>query len=331
MSQRKTELLFLNKADVESIITYEDVVVAVRKAFEADGNGQMIVPSKDVMMIGEEAKKNFIFAMPAYLGNIGVAGVKWTNFYPFQKEDIPPIWAHILVLSQGENGQPYAIMDATTITNMRTSGGHAVVAAQALAKKSSKTLSILGCGAQGCAALQSFDKHFELETIKIYDIKPEVMENVQKKFQPQTRAKIVPVASPQNLTQGCDILLSATTCRQPLIKTSWIEKGCFVDAMFAFNDLEPNLTSAADKWVLGHRESDRIEILEHRNFGHLLNAKDVYASLGEILTGKKPGRESDDEIIVYSHMGMGSLDISVGNRLYEIAREKGIGQKLQLT
>ena len=81
----------------------------------------------------------------------------------------------------------------------------------------------------------------------------------------------------------------------------------------------------------GPPESDRIEILEHPSFGHLLDPSDVYASLGEIVCGRVPGRENDRERIVFSHMGMGTLDITVGVHLVEKARRLGVGRTLRLT
>lgn len=330
MQEHRVEILYLNKQDVDSLCTYPDVVAAVEEAFYADGMGQMIVPSKEVMRVGAE-RANCIFAMPGCLENLETAGVKWTTFYPKQPESYPTIWAHILILSHIHNGIPYAILDATTITNMRTSGGHAVVAAKYLAKKNAKVLSILGCGAQGCSAIHSFDENFTLERIKVYDSYAPSIERCREEMAGKLRAKLEFVDSPQALTEECDILLSATTCRTPLIQAEWIPAGCLVDAMFAFNDIDPQISRLADKWVVGNRASDKIEILDHPHFGHLLSGDDIYASLGEIVCGKLPGRENDQERIVFSHMGMGTLDIAVGTRLVKKAQALGIGQTLRLT
>ena len=330
MSEPKVEVLFLSKQEVESILTYRDVVDAVEDAFRADGSGQMIVPSKEVMRVGPN-RANCIFAMPGCLENLKTAGVKWTNFYPAQPEDYPTIWAHVLILSHEDNGMPYAIMDATAITNMRTAGGHAVVAARYLARKGARTLGILGCGAQGRSAIRSFDENFQLERILLCDASPQAVEECVARLGDKVRARLEAVPTPQALAEQSDILLTATTCRTPLIREEWLREGCLVDAMFAFNDIEPAISRKFDKWVVGNRDSDRIEILEHPNFGHLLRPEDVYGALGEIICGRIPGRESDRERIVFSHMGMGTLDIAVGARLAEKARRLGVGQTLRLT
>lgn len=330
MEDPKVEVLFLSKQDVESILTYRDVVAAVEDAFRADGSGQMMVPSKEVMRVGPN-RANCIFAMPGCLENLNTAGVKWTNFYPAQPGPYPTIWAHVLILSHEDTGMPYAIMDATAITNMRTAGGHGVVAAKYLARRGAKTLGILGCGAQGRSAIRSFDENFQLDRILLYDVSPQVLEQCKRQMDGKLRARLEIAPTPQALAEQSDILLTATTCRTPLIRAEWLPEGCLVDAMFAFNDIEPAISRLCDKWVVGNRDSDRIEILEHPNFGHLLREEDVYASLGEIVCGKVPGRENDKERIVFSHMGMGTLDIAVGARLAQKARSLGIGQTLRLT
>lgn len=330
MDEHQVDVLFLSRQEVESLLTYADVVRAVEDAFRADGSNRMLVPSKEVMRVGPD-RANCIFAMPGCLESLNASGVKWTNFYPAQPDGYPTIWAHVLVLSRMDNGMPYAILDATAITNMRTAGGHAVVAAKHLARKGAKTLGVLGCGAQGRCAVRSFDEHFDLERIIVCSATPAKLEQYVRETEGTLRARLEIAQSPRDLAERSDILLTATTCRTPLIRAEWLPEGCLVDAMFAFNDIEPHISRFCDKWVVGHRESDRIEILEHPSFGHLLDPSDVYASLGEIVCGRVPGRENDRERIVFSHMGMGTLDITVGVHLVEKARRLGVGRTLRLT
>jgi len=325
-----TEVLFLSRQDIDAIITYEDVVAAVESAFRADGNGDMYVPPKEIMDVAP-GTANSMFAMPGLLRDIGVAGVKWTGFYPQNPDGLPTLWGLVLLLSHMHNGQLFAILDATTITAMRTSGGHAVVAAKYLAKKDSKTLGILGCGAQGRSGILSFDRHFPLERIIVHDHSRERYDLIVHELGGQLRARLEWAENPEILAIQSDILLCATTSEEPLIKADWIQKGCFVAAMYAFNDIDPGLSASADKWVIGHAGSDRIEILELPVFLGKIDPENVFATLGEIITGKKPGRQDDNERIVFTHMGMGSLDIAVGNHLVKKAREHGLGQVLRLT
>lgn len=329
MNEKKVEVLFLSKQDIDSIITFENVVEAVEEVFIADGNHQLIMPAKDKMFL-DENKSNILMPMPGYLKNINVAGMKWMRFFPTKPKDIPTLWGQLLILSDPATGFPFAIMDATTITDMRTSGGHAVVAAKYLAKQNPKVLGVLGSGAQGRAGILSFDKHFDLDYIKVYNRKSPSIDICKNLVKGKLHATIAFVDTPEELVEGVDILLSATTSKIPLIKSDWIPEGCLVNAMSSFYDVDPMITKEADKWVLGHRFGDKMQIVDNETIRPNLSYNDVYASLGEIVCGYKKGRENNKERIVFSHMGMGALDISVGKKLYDIAIEKNMGQKLQL-
>lgn len=330
MAGHPTELLFLSKADIDSIITYEDVVRAVEAAFLTDGRGEMYVPPKEIME-PVPGSPNALFAMPGMLKDIGIAGVKWVGFYPESPEGLPTLWGILLILSHISNGQPYAILDATTITAMRTSGGHAVAAARQLARPDSRRLGVLGCGAQGESGIISFDRHFDLEEITVYNTSRERFEALKSRIGDSLNARLTRSESPQTLCEGADIILAATTSEEPLIRAEWVPEGCFVAAMYAFNDVDPRLHETADKWVIGHAGSDREEILDNPAFAGRLVKDRVYGTLGEILAGEKPGRESSRERIVFTHMGMGTLDIAVGNLLVEKAQALGLGQTLRLT
>lgn len=326
MGTPKTEILFLGKEDVDRLISWELVVDAVEAAFRSDGLGQMLTPAKEIMPMGGD---NALFAMPGCLRNLGVAGVKWTNFYPQGEPGIPTIWGHVLVLSHTHNGQPFAILDATTITGMRTSGGHAVVAAKYLARNNARSLGIVGCGAQGCAAAASFSKHFPLDRLVLFDSVPEASKRLAQDMQGRA-GEVLCTASPQEAAE-CDILLIATVSLTPVVWEKWLRPGCFVAAMFGFHDLDPAFSAKADKWVLGHRESDRDEILENEFYGTKLSPTGPYGTLGDVVCGTIPGRENDDERIVFTHMGMGALDVAVGYQLVEKAKELNVGQTLRLT
>ena len=325
MDGPRVDALFLNKQDVDALITYEDVVEAVEAAFRSDGMGRLLTPSKELMPMGG---RNFLFAMPGCLYDLGVAGVKWTNAY--HGGAYPTCWAHVLVLSHVEDGQPFAILDATSITNMRTAGGHAVVAARHLARKDAKVLGILGCGFQGKSAIRSFTRAMKLERVRVYS-SPRSMERCRAELEGEIDVPIEYLSSPRAMAEESDIIVSATGAAEPLLREEWIPEGCTVCAMSSFEDIDPALSARADKWVLGQMDSDREEILERPGIREQVNPADVYGTLGEIICGKKPGRESDRERIVFSHMGMGALDVAVGVRLVEKARARGVGTLLRLT
>ena len=334
MSEPEVEVLVLTKAEIESLMSRKDVTDAVETAFMALGTGQLRMPNKEPMWMDDE-NQNFLIAMPTYVKSINTAGIKWADLY-FERGEyshIPSTWGDIIILNKPETGLPYSIMDGTAITNIRTGGGHAVVAAKHLAKKNSKTLAIIGCGAEAYVTFPAFMDNFPLELVNICDIKPEAMSAVQEAMSKEFAVKIVQTTSAEEAVKGADIIVMITSAHYSVVLEPWVEPGAFVAGLFAFYDLDPMLSKKADKWVLGTHKSDTNLIIGEKGAGALaipLSTDDVYADMGEIITGAKPGRENDQERIVYTHLGMGAHDIALAQIVYERAVEKGIGVKVRL-
>lgn len=332
MYDKKVEILFLSKAEVESLINVKDAVNAAEQAFRAIGEGQ-VVQDHSLMPVNEEATNTFNY-MPCYIKSLKLTGIKWVRLYYKRApgDDSPLVWGALIILNNPETGFPYAIMDGTTITNMRTSGGHAVVAAKYLAKKDSKKMAIVGCGAQARTGIRSFMNHFPLESVKVYDIKSEAMTAFKEEMEKELRVQIMPAASAEEAVRKVDIVLMATTSRTPVVSEAWIDKGCFVAGMLGFRDLDPMLIVKADKWIWGTQEGDyklffqRPGIPAPKEF----SPKDMYADMGEIVTGAKPGRVNSQERIVYTHLGMPAHDVILAHMAYTNALKQGKGTKLYM-
>ena len=173
--------------------------------------------------------------------------------------------------------------------------------------------------AQGRSAIRSFDRLFDLSRILVHTRTREKFEAFRPQAQDGLRARLDYAPTPKALAEQSEILITATTSHTPVIRAEWVPQGAFVGGVYSFYDLDSTLSAQADKWVLGHRRSDGDEILDNPDFAGKLSAGDVYGTLGEIVCGKLPGRESPDERIVFTHMGMGALDIAIGNRIVEKA------------
>lgn len=327
MSGPSVEITFLSKGDVDRIITWEDVLAGVEDTFRSDGNGQLTLPAKFPLMLQDGC---MLLPMMGYLADLGAAGQKWMRFHAAQPDGIPTLWGQLLIMNDARTGLPIAIMDATTITDMRTSGGHAVVAARHLARKNPRVLGVLGAGAQGKAGIESFDRHFELEEIRVYTRRESTRESCRRSLADKLRARMVFVDAPVEITRNADMILTCSGSREPLIMAGDIPKGCFVAGISNFYDLDAALSRRADKWVLGHLGGDKLQIVDNERNRGKLSMEDVYGSLGEVVAGKKPGRQREEETILYTHMGMGALDVAVGRRLLEKAARLDVGQKLRL-
>ena len=320
----------ISKSEVENLVTPEDVLEVVDETFKALGSGQIYHPVKEPMWMGKE-NANMLLAMPAHLRNKKIVGVKWVNMFTFQQEGIPSSYGNILLLSREENGQPYAVIEATPITTMRTAGGHGVIAAKYLAKESSEILTVVGCGAEGWAGIRSFLAAFPgLRRLRVCDKNLAALENVKKEF--KDRIEIETFTEAEEAVAPADIVLLVTTARKPVVMYEWLKKGAFVSGLYSFNDLDPECSRKADKWYLGSKETDYHQIIKAPQLAdYHLSMDNVKGDLGEVAAGKCAGRESDDEIIVYTHMGMGALDVAVGDLIYRRAVEQSIGKVIDLS
>lgn len=111
----------------------------------------------------------------------------------------------------------------------------------------------------------------------------------------------------------------------------WLKKGAFVSGLYSFNDLDPECSRKADKWYLGLKDTDYHQIIKAPYLEpYNLSMENVTGDLGEVAAEKCIGRENDEEIIIYTHMGMGALDVAVGDLIYRRAKEKNIGKVIDL-
>jgi ornithine cyclodeaminase/alanine dehydrogenase-like protein (mu-crystallin family) len=319
----------LNKREVDSLLDYREVVDIVEDVFRMDNAGGLL--------LGEDGHATFgnsggMLSMPGCIPKIETGGVKWLGYFNRKSDSpYPTSWGNILILNHSETGLPFAILECTSITVYRTAGGHAVAGAKALARKDSKRLGVVVAGAQGKTGILSFDKAFHLETILLYS-KPEEQRNaLRNELAPLLRAEIRTVDSAEELVRNSDILLTASGAKDVIVREEWIQKGTTVSAVSAFGDLDVAFGKKADKWFIGQKPADIAHIVKSPRFGGELDENDVKGTLGELLSGRIKGRESDDERILFSHMGMAALDIAVGKRLYDKARAGGVGTELVLT
>ena len=329
MTYPPEQLRFLNEADVQALFTPADAIALTEDTFYHIGTGEITVGQMALMFVDSRRENNF-HAMPAILRHRGVAGVKWIDTYGAPLPGYPFSHGNLVLLSDTRTGSPIAVVGATTITNMRTAGGHGVVQARHLANPEPRVLSVFGCGAQARAGIAGFLEGFpSIRQIRLFSRSRPPMEAVRRQY--AGRAEVVLCAGAEDALAGSNLVLMASGARQPLFPADQIRPGTTVIGIEGFRDLDPQLGRSADKWYLGYWGPDthilRSPVL---NPGHFLTEADVFGDMTQLLTGAIPGREREDEIIVSTHMGMGAHDVNCAATVYERAQNQNIGQVLQL-
>ena len=327
MTTKSYELLFLSRAQIESIdLAMSEIVAVVEEAFRQKGNGDVEMPPK----IGiHPAPDALIHAMPAYLPKMRAAGMKWVSGFPENFRRGLPYISGVVVLNDVQTGLPTAVMDAAWITAKRT-GAATAVAAKYLARKDSRTFGILGCGVQGRANLEAVREVLEnLQEVRAYDISKSKLKAYVDEMTAKFELSIKPVTGPREAVDGSDVVVTAGPILKtpnPTIESAWIRDGVFACALDFDSYWRPEAMCSMHKFCT----DDTDQLLYYRSTGHFQNIPNVYADLGQIIVGHKVGRESDQERIMSMNLGLAMEDAAVAMKIFERAKKLGIGHWLSL-
>ena len=234
----------------------------------------------------------------------------------------------VLILSDLEGGEILAFMDEDWCHAVRTAAA-AAVAMRALARKGSTVMAMLGAGDTARAAVPVMARAFNLKEIRVTSRTPESRQNYAKEVGAEYGFNIIPVESTEEALSGADVVISATTTSTPFVKESWLGPGVTVYSIGKHQEVESSVYKNADKfvvdsWVHCKNKSDMQRMLKE----NYLSEKDLYAELPELLAGKIPGRQSEQERIFIRAIGLVNQDIAMAEHIYRAAIEKSIGTRL---
>jgi ornithine cyclodeaminase/alanine dehydrogenase-like protein (mu-crystallin family) len=320
------ELLYLSRADVEKAGPDMPAVVALLDtAFREKAAGRVEMPPKPGVHTMPDA---FIHAMPAYIPALSAAGVKWVSGYPANQESGLPYISGLLVLNDVRTGLPYAVMDCTWITAVRT-GAATALAARHLARPDSETAGILACGVQGRANLLALSDGFKLRRVFAFDPRRDVQEAFVRDMGEQLGVEIVGVAEPRDAVAGADLVVTAgPILHEPhaTIRQGWMRAGSFASAV----DFDSYWSGGALAELDRIATDDREQLDYYRGLGYFRSTPEPYAELAELVAGLKPGRESAEERTMALNLGLALEDMAVAPEVYRRAVAMGIGTKLHL-
>lgn len=324
MSDQK--ILYLSQSDVASLgVTMKEVIDALEVAFREHGNGKVEMPPKPGVHTQPDA---FIHAMPAYIPALHSVGMKWVSGYPDNYKRGLPYITGLLILNDEVTGIPLAVMDCTWITAKRT-GAATAVAAKYLARPESESVGILGCGVQGRSNLEALNVLFKIKRVVAYDTLAEQVDrfaaDVEKRWGlPVTKAK-----QPREAVDGLDMVVTAgPILHKPhaTIKAGWLKEGAFASLVDFDSYWDGPAMKESSKFC-----TDDVPQLEHyRSIGYFQNIPPIYATVGELVAGKKHGRENAKERTMTCNLGLALDDMATAPIVYKRAVERGIGKWLEL-
>jgi ornithine cyclodeaminase/alanine dehydrogenase-like protein (mu-crystallin family) len=324
------ELVYLSRSDIEGLgMSMKEVLTALDRGFAAKGRGATEMPPKPGIHTRPDC---FIHAMPAYVRELEVAGLKWVSGYPPNTAKGLPYISGLLVLNDCDTGVPLAVMDCVWITAMRT-GASVGISARYLARAGSDTVAIVGCGVQARTSLMALVEELPaLGEVRCYDLFPEATRRFVADMAAMFPAlRFAACASAPDAARGADVVVTAIPIvvdPQPDLDAGMLKGGGLAVAL----DYDSAWTSAAMRECDRFCSDDVDQLLATKEHGVYFGGipAAISADLGELAAGLKPGRENDNERIFSMNMGIAVDDLVTAKVLYERALERGSGARLPL-
>jgi ornithine cyclodeaminase/alanine dehydrogenase-like protein (mu-crystallin family) len=320
-------VLILSHDDVLAALSPEACAEAMAAVLAAHARGEAQMPLRSVVRF--EGTVGFMGLMPAWRGGAEPTfGLKSLCIIPENPARGLDTHQGTVTLFDGSTGAPTAILDASAVTFVRTAAVTAV-ATRVLARSTARVLAILGAGVQGRSHLAALPAVRDFEEVRVYSPSPG-----RARALADGRATVAPSA--EEAVRGADVVVLATSSREPVLSLDWLAPGAHVNAVGASVPTSRELdveTVAASAYFCDSRESVRNEAGEYRlarEQGAIEGEDHIRAELGEVLAGLAPGRGGDDELTVFRSLGLGVEDLAAAECAVTRARELGIGTEVKL-
>ncbi len=292
--------MILDEGAVRDLLRMEDLIPVMASALADLSSGKVVQPMRVMVPIADHG--GFLGLMPAYGGALGA---KLVTFYP-DNQGVPTHHA-VIVLFRPETGEPLVTMDGRLITEMRTAAVSAV-ATKCLARPEASVLGILGAGVQARSHLEALRLVRTFREIRVWS--PRNARAFAKQF------GIRAAASAAEAVRGADVIVVATTSQTPVLFGEWLSPGTHINAVGAPRPTWRELDDAVLRTARIYVESREAAT---RESGDVIAAGQVYAEIGEVVTGAKRGRESAGEITLFKSVGVAIEDVVTADLVYRKA------------
>jgi ornithine cyclodeaminase/alanine dehydrogenase-like protein (mu-crystallin family) len=297
-------MMFLDEEKVRALLRMEELVPTMADALRELSAGKVEQPMRLVLPVAEH--QGFFGVMPAYGGALGA---KMVTFYP-NNQGIPTHHA-MIVLFRPETGEPLVTMDGRLITEMRTAAVSAV-ATDHLARTDTPVLAILGSGVQAQSHLEALRIVRKFREVRVWS--PRHAKEFASKF------GVSAASSAEEAVRGADVIVVATSATMPVLWDEWLSPGAHINAIGA---TRPNWRELDDELLRKARIYVESREAAMKESGDIIAAGNIFAEVGEVVAGSKPGRQSDDETTLYKSVGVAIEDIRSADLVYRRALAAG--------
>jgi ornithine cyclodeaminase/alanine dehydrogenase-like protein (mu-crystallin family) len=321
-------ILYLTESDVQQTITMAQAVDLAEKGIRADAAGQ-VAGDKFYMNVGQAG---FIKPFSGYMQGEELAFVKTFSFFSANPERFGcHTTSSMVLLFDAETGLPVCLMEGGWITAVKTGASTAVTTAY-LARPGADTVAIFGAGTLGRTHLQALGCCFDLRRAFVLDLLPAVAETCAAELGPELGLPVEPVAleDRERAVREADVIFTVTTGNKPVVERAWLKPGAFVARLGSYQEVALDVITGADKVIVDnwHYVSPRIPelktLIQEGRFG----PEDVFAAWPDVVAGRRPGRESPHEIIIYIALGIWGEYAAILPQVYRQARALNLGREL---
>ncbi len=329
-----SKVLLLSRKDVQSVLSMKDTIEVMKSAFSELFKGTAFLPQR--IVIPAKDQNGISLYMPAFLPKTGSMAVKVVTVYKKnpEKYGLPTTLGKVL-LQDINTGDVICIMDGGFLTAMRT-GAVSGCAIRYLAKTNARIVALFGAGVQGETQLwAACEARPSLELCKVFDVRKDIEEEFTKKVRFFSDISIEFTNTAEEAVRNSDNILTATTSPTPIFKGEWLSPGVHISGVGSHS---PNAREL-DSYTIQHAKvvCDQVsaclveagDIMIPIEEG-VITKDHIYGELGEIVTGKKKGRENDSEITVFKSVGLAIQDAATAKLVYDKACEKNIGIKVEI-
>lgn len=326
-------MLLLTKEDIKSVFTMKDAIEADKKCYKFFSEGKAVVPLRT--NIPAPAVDGSLLFMPSYIEDMKAAGLKVVNIFPQNaKKGLPTTVGQVLLID-GETGVVTSVMDGTYITALRT-GAASGAAFDLFGREDAKEGALIGTGGQAPCQLEAMLSARKLDTVRVaarnYEKTKKFTEKMNNELA-QYGAKIVACETPDEAIKGADLVALATVSEEPVFNADSVKPGAVISGVGSYQpnmqEIDPAIFAKAGKIYFDSVDAvlgESGDILKPLADGSL--SKDQFTGdIGDYILGNIPGRESEDEIIVYKNVGLGALDLVAAAEVYRKAKEASVGTK----
>jgi len=315
--------IYITEAEVEQLAPMPLVLEAIEEAFLLQGTGQV----ENTPRSRSRLERGILHVMSASLPSLGVGGLKtYTSVAGTTR-------FHVLLYS-GADGSLLAILEADKLGQLRT-GAASGVATRWMARNEATRLGILGTGWQAQSQLEAVCAVRSIQTVVAYGRNPERRIEFCRKMTEKLGIGVYPASTPEEAARDMDIVITATTAREPVLKGEWLAAGTHVNAIgsnfISKQEIDANTVGRSGCVIVDSLEQARKEA------GDLVSAFQAGCffwedarELGQVVAGQFPGREGDQEITLFKSLGIALEDIALAQRIFRAALEAGYGRPLPI-